>query len=173
MSNSTDLCKYCQKPGLIQYHYLPLCHKVQRWCSSAEYCEKMTAHWLQKDRWMYSTECDTMYEIWDGEWFAELSWFWDPERRWLLPVRCDFCKNVVSADTINSAIDRAAAPAPPPPPEVTIICPHCFTKFQHLPQYTIGDPRNLALLGHWDGWQPFSTSNKHSCGKNVCRSRVY
>lgn len=71
MSNSTDMCKYCQKPGSIQYHYLPLCYKVQRWCSNAEFCEKMTAHWLQKDKWMHHTEHGTMHEIWDGERFAE------------------------------------------------------------------------------------------------------
>ena len=25
----------------------------------------------------------------------------------------------------------------------------------HAPVYTKGDPRNIALIGHWDGWQPF------------------
>ena len=24
---------------------------------------------------------------------------------------------------------------------------------------------HIALIGHWDGWQPFSTSRKHGCGK--------
>ena len=27
-------------------------------------------------------------EIWDGKRFADLSWFWDPDQKWLLPTRC-------------------------------------------------------------------------------------
>jgi hypothetical protein len=31
------------------------------------------------------------------------------------------------------------------------------------PTTTGGDPRNIAYIGHWDGWQPFNNSS-HSCG---------
>ena len=37
-----------------------------------------------------------------------------------------------------------------------------------------GSPLNLALIGHWDGWQPFKTGTK-SCGSieisiaNMCK----
>lgn len=55
------------------------------------------------------------------------------------------------------------------------ICKYCskcgtinYTSFDHVPKYTSGDPRNNALIGHWDGWQPFSTSLKHSCGMCTC-----
>ena len=47
-----------------------------------------------------------------------------------------------------------------PTSELSIICPHCFSVFNHSPRYTNGDPRNLALIGHWDGWQPFSSSKQ-------------
>ena len=36
--------------------------------------------------------------------------------------------------------------------------------FQHAPLTTRGDPRNIAIIGHWDEWHPFSASSKHSCG---------
>ncbi|KAL5487225.1 hypothetical protein EMCRGX_G019802 [Ephydatia muelleri] len=42
--------------------------------------------------------------------------------------------------------------------------PEELCKFEHKPKVTSGGPRNIALIGHWDGWQPFSTSCKHSCG---------
>lgn len=51
--------------------------------------------------------------------------------------------------------------------DVQIKCPYCATQFHHCLRYTRGDPRNIALIGHWDGWQPFSTSTKRSCGKVV------
>ena len=35
----------------------------------------------------------------------------------------------------------------------------------HTPIFACGDPRNIALIGHWDGWQPFGYSGSQSCGK--------
>lgn len=43
-------------------------------------------------------------EIWDGTRFSELSWFWDPEKEWLLPVMCPFCSSVISASDITNQI---------------------------------------------------------------------
>ena len=51
--------------------------------------------------------------------------------------------------------------------EIYITCPYFFHQFKHSLQFAQGDPRNIALIGHWDGWQPFSTSAKHGCGKLV------
>lgn len=45
-----------------------------------------------------------MKEIWDGKRFAELSWFWDPDKEWLLPVRCPMCSSVISAEEISKHI---------------------------------------------------------------------
>ena len=168
MDNPTDLCRYCQNPGTIQFHYLTLHDKVKRWCSSPSFCKRMAAHCLQKERWMNGTGSashdHSLIEIWDGKRFAETSWFWDPNKRWLLPVRCGVCSQIVSAEEIATVMEGMTILTP----EVMIVCPHCYHKFSHSPQYARGDPRNLALIGHWDGRQPFSSSNKHSCGK-VCK----
>lgn len=164
LESSSALCPYCQMPGAIQFHYLPLSDKIKRWCSIPEFCQKMTTHWLQKDRW-FSTGPQVRFpqfcEIWDGHRFSELKWFWDPEQQWLLPVRCSFCKKVINSSKIASSLHRI----PPSMSEINIECTHCYRSFMHTPRYARGDPRNLALIGHWDGWQPFSTSNKHSCGE--------
>ena len=45
-----------------------------------------------------------------------------------------------------------------------IKCPEYHSDFMHEPKLVNGDPNNIALIGHWDGWQPFSTSSKHSSG---------
>ncbi len=42
-------------------------------------------------------------------------------------------------------------------------CQCCFEVFNHFIKTTHGSPLNLALIGHWDGWQPFGTSYK-GCG---------
>ena len=48
-----------------------------------------------------------------------------------------------------------------------ILCPECHHVFQHIPKYARGDPRNIALIGHWDGWQPFGSTGQHSCGEST------
>jgi len=44
-----------------------------------------------------------------------------------------------------------------------VVCPNCFKDFVHFSQTAHDSPLNLALIGHWDGWQPFGTSYK-GCG---------
>ena len=92
--------------------------------------------------------------------FTELSWFWDPHQQWLLPFRCTACKSVISAEFISSFLVGGAN-------TVDLGCPHCHHEVHQAVQYASGDPRNIALIGHWDGWQPFSTSLRHSCGMNL------
>ena len=104
-------------------------------------------------------------EIWDGKRFFELKWFWDPEKRWLLPVRCPECSEIVSADILASTMAGRCTGQVIEGTALSVECPHCFGEFIHHPMYTHGDPKNIALIGHWDGWQPFSTSARHSCGK--------
>ena len=42
-------------------------------------------------------------------------------------------------------------------------CPECFETFHHSIEMARGSPLNLALIAHWDGWQPFGTSFR-GCG---------
>lgn len=42
-------------------------------------------------------------------------------------------------------------------------CPECLEMYQHTIKFAYGSPLNLALIGHWDGWQPFGSSLR-SCG---------
>jgi hypothetical protein len=80
MSSSEDSCRHCGKCGNIKYYYLGLPDKVKRWCSNANMCKKMMAHWENKDHWIQGTgPTFTLTEVWDGSRFNELSRFWNPE----------------------------------------------------------------------------------------------
>ena len=163
ISDNPRSCRFCDEVPTIQFYYLPLSEKIHRWCSNELFCNKITAHWTDRENWLYDHEEDhdkTYNEIWDGSRFHELRWFWDPEAEWLLPTRCNVCREVISAEVISVALHTRM----PMEQNVDIKCTNCATRFSHLPKYARGDPRNLALIGHWDGWQPFSTSIKHSCG---------
>ena len=47
----------------------------------------------------------------------------------------------------------------------TLQCDECGTKIDYQAKFVRGEPRNIALIGHWDGWQPFGAPGQHSCGK--------
>jgi len=98
--------------------------------------------------------------------FAELSWFWDLRQQWILPFRCTACKQVICADHISKTLGQECFHGQ----AISLLCPHCCRRVQHTVHYATGDPRNIALIAHWDGWQPFSTSLKHSCGMNFWNS---
>ena len=53
-SGLKSTCRLCGSPALscIKYSYLPLKHKVRQWCNSPSFCQKMTAHWREKDHWL-------------------------------------------------------------------------------------------------------------------------
>ena len=50
--------------------------------------------------------------------------------------------------------------------QITLECPECYIKFSGKVKIATGDPSNIALIGHWHGWQPFPTSSKHGSGIN-------
>ena len=41
----------------------------------------------------------------------------------------------------------------------------CGDRTDHQPKFARGEPCNVALIGHWDGWQPFGSPGQHSCGE--------
>lgn len=158
MLNSEDSCKYCGKSGNIKYYYLGLPDKVKRWCSNANMCKKMMAHWENKEHWIRGIGSNfILKEVWDGSRFNELSWFWNPECSWMLPFRCKFCNSVIGAKEIQESEQNGEC--------YNVQCSECGTNHDHIPCFTNGNPRNIALIGHWDGWQPFGYPGSHSCGK--------
>ena len=98
-----------------------------------------------------------MKEVWDGSRFNELSWFWNPESEWMLPCRCECCGIVISEKEIRQSPERDGV--------YTLQCDECGTKIDYQAKFVRGEPRNIALIGHWDGWQPFGAPGQHSCGK--------
>ena len=53
-SGLKSTCRLCKSPvsSCIRYSYMPLQQKIRQWCSSPRFCNKMTAHWREKDHWL-------------------------------------------------------------------------------------------------------------------------
>jgi len=161
MESSKDKCRHCGRKGKVRYFYLGLKEKIQKWFQNEETKKKLLAHWEEKEHWLKrETAWENKNEIWDGDRFRELAWFWDPDASWLLPAVCPdpTCVGVVTAETIESTVN-----IPGFLELKRLECPLCYNMFTHEVQYVNGDPRNLAYIGHWDGWSPYKHGN-HSCG---------
>jgi len=138
--------------------YLGLENKVKNWFTSKTMCTKMLAHWYEKEHWLENTEgWHLKNEIWDGNRWSELQWFWNPENVWALPTRCSHCDIPISADHLSNSPDRDGEGF-----FKIVECPVCFENFEHCIKMAKGSPLNLALIGHFDGWQPFGTSYRGS-----------
>ena len=84
----------------------------------------------------------------------------------MLPVLCSNCKEVISVGHIQKCPkDRTDY--------YLIDCPNCMHSSKHSPQFTYGSPLNLALLGNWDGWQPFGTSYRGSGAIKLSTGNLY
>ena len=144
MQSATEKCRFCGQEGTIKYYYLGLHNKVKQWTQDPDMCAKMTAHWSEKEHWINGSNdgWEIKKEVWDGARFSELSWFWDPEKCWCLPARCNRtgCRNILSAN------DVLQAPAHPDG-QRELYCNSCCSKFLHQPVYVNGDPRNIAYIG--------------------------
>ena len=77
----------------------------------------------------------------------------------MLPAHCPLCRTIVPADHVPDDFRSNIQTR-----EISMNCPECHTEFIHEMKIVNGNPRNIALIGHWDGWQPFSTSSKHGSG---------
>ena len=143
LESKSDLCRHCGEKGAIPYYYLGLKGKIKRWVSHPDMCYKLLSHWREKEHWLNRNEgWHVKKELWDGKRFAELSWFWDPNTEYCLPVRCQYpgCNNIISAETVLSADKNDDG-------YHEVRCDCCHSTFHAQAKYVRGDPRNIAFVG--------------------------
>ena len=130
--------------------------------SDPVFCKKMLSRWFERDHWIVQKSEDgwdfeNKKETWDGNRFVELQWVWNPEKQWKLPAQCPSCKGVISVINIESFPDGNSG-------EKLVTCPFCRENFTHKIEMATGDPRHIAYILHWDGFQPFDGNNNHGSG---------
>ena len=157
MDNKNACCTKCEKKGYLKYYYLGLENKVKNWFKTESMCKKMLSHWNQREHWLGREESWPLkQEFWDGQRWIDIQWFWDPSKVWPLPTLCVHCNAVISVDHLTASPEGINSLK-------IVTCPECFETFHHCIKMARGSPLNLALIGHWDGWQPFGTSFR-GCG---------
>lgn len=158
MENKKDKCPHCGNYGYIPYMYLGLESKVKNWFRNKEMCERMLSHWIEKEHWLDNDEeYPIKKELWDGKRWRDLKWFWNPESQWVLPTSCKHCNIPIPTEHLINSLDKDLVSN-----TKTVECPYCFEQFEHCITIPRGSPLNLAIMGHFDGWEPFGTSYRGS-----------
>ena len=144
-------CRICSKPSVECLDYYVLGLNFKDWFLTNEQCERLMAHWNERDGWL--DKCPTyehsgMTELWHGKRFRELSWFWNPQKEYVLPEWCPFCHAIIPASVVEDCYQMNRR----------ITCNGCSKCFPAMPRKVKGDPRNQALIIHEDGWNCFSTA---------------
>lgn len=110
------------------------------------------AHWEERNEWLGGKPDNVNFkEIWHGQRFADLSYFWDPDTESLLPTSCRNCGNILT----TSEICDAALPGSSSRDPVQLKCSECMLSFIHTPQFMKGNPLNQAFIFHEDGFNAF------------------
>jgi len=123
------------KKGYLKYYYLGLPTKVKNWFKNKEMCTKMLSHWFARSNWL-GCSCSNAQksEIWDGERWVELQWFWDPNSTWtILPTLCPFCQIPVAAEHLLKSEDGTSCCK-------YVECPNCYEDFEHFLKTAHGSP---------------------------------
>ena len=81
-----DACDICGEKGTVPYYYLSIIDKIKTWCSDETTCDRMLAHWKDRDTWLRGG-ASVLREVWHGSRFKELSWFWDPSSKLVCNVQ--------------------------------------------------------------------------------------
>ena len=158
LSSTASACHVCLKPrsDCIDHYVLGL--GFTDWFCTDERCNQLMSHWSEKDSWLYGPVAGVnRTELWHGDRFQELSYFWDPTQTTLLPHKCSFCDGIIPTSVIEEAINTHNTSE-----QVSLTCSSCKTNNIFIPNYMQGDPRNQAIIIHEDGWASHSTSSKHS-----------
>ena len=172
LKKAMDKCPVCNRAreSCIDYYVLGL--NFHDWFITEDRCTRLLTHWNEHSEWLNKPNEDIhqRIELWHGERFRELSYFWDPTVSTLLPEMCPSCNSIIPATTISSGepLERSA--------QFRIVCPTCISECHVVPRYMNGDPRNQAIIFHIDGWNPHSTSSKHSIAaitvSSACMSKL-
>jgi hypothetical protein len=113
-------------------------------------------HWKNKEEWIEDDQEVKYKEIWHGERFKELSYFWDVNIETFLPVCCPNCETIISVQQMEASV----LPGYTLHEQVTLSCTECMFDFVHKPKKMKGCPLNQAFIFHEDGFNAFKKKSR-------------
>ena len=147
-----DSCPNCQRltSACKDYYILGLNNFIESIFASSESIKKHMVHWVNREYWLNVEHLQVpRKELWHGERFRELSYFWDPEQETQLPEICSLCQTIIPVTVINENAEEGNLNVR------TITCPNCLEEVDVVPRFMRGNPLNQAVIFHEDGFNAF------------------
>ncbi|MCO5583398.1 hypothetical protein L7F22_037309 [Adiantum nelumboides] len=124
--------------------------------------------WRQKVQWLCEGANNThgrIIDFWNGSNFQEVKDFWVPMASYELPAVCSnaACKKIYATFPISKHHEALERGWDGDKGVYDLTCSECLEDIQCIKKFQRGDPRNVALLLHWDGFQTSRRTQK-SCG---------
>ncbi|MCO5569490.1 hypothetical protein L7F22_023203 [Adiantum nelumboides] len=166
-SEKYKVCNNIRKT-LMPFDYIPIGPQLKLLVKSRTFCHELLTLWRNKDRWLQQDAIHSgksIVDFWDGTKFQEVKDFWNPSKYYELLVVCNTpsCKKAYTAFSnckrsriLDTAFDATNF-------EYRFLCSECRQWIVSKKRLCQRDPRNIALLVHWDGFQTSRTTQK-SCG---------
>lgn len=165
----SEKCANCNtlRKNMIAFDYLSIAEQLRLIMSSQSYCEKILNMWTNKDRWINKSVFegpDHVKEFWDGEKIRLYQDFWNPATTWELPVRCSTpgCKMAYQAFPLCQKHENLISGWNETTQTYEFDCFSCKQHVSGTKVVVRGDPRNIALSAHWDGFNISEGSERSS-----------
>ncbi|MCO5612374.1 hypothetical protein L7F22_066641 [Adiantum nelumboides] len=162
-------CPLCRKKrkDVMSFHFIPLMGQLKLLCRSETICWDFLKMWRAKEAWLNnipSMHPEYIYEFWHGEKLRIFQDFWNPLKEWETPVICEDpkCKRAHMAFPKELMCTQLQKSWCPEQGYYFFRCSKCGKQQRAKKSFVKGDPRNFALLLHWDGFQAASTTQKDS-----------
>jgi hypothetical protein len=151
-------CPICGQSWKNSIKYYVLGIHLENYFLSEDTIKDHLQHWENKNEWLGDDlDEDVKHkEMWHGERFKELSYFWDDSVETFLPVLCPNC------DTVMSVKEMAALVLPGNTlhDQLCLCCNECMFDFVHQPKKMRGCPLNQAFIFHEDGFNAFEKKSR-------------
>ena len=161
-------CFNCGKEWKKAHDYFVLGLRPKSIFLNRSNIKKHLGHWNEKDSWFRrdSITCSRK-EVWHGDRFKDLSYFWDSANEFQLPDRCNVCQNILSVSEINNG--------KPVHGGVDVICEECSSTVTVKQKFVKGSPLNQAFIFHEDSFSAFLRRSRGTATINLtsaCCSKI-
>ena len=147
------VCPSCERYGTrqnpVDYRYISISSRLRQMARTPAYCRANLAHWRARSDWLgkpKTSQESRGIEMWHGQQnlFKRYESFFDPNQTMEIPSYCHTigCNQVIPVRDIKQAAAEG----------VRMTCPKCGLEDEYKLTVIAGDPRNIAVMLHWDGW---------------------
>ena len=150
-------CTICGEAWTDAHTYNVIGIKPESIFLNRESILQLLAHWKDRRDWFRQESVTVpLKELWHGDRFTEISYFFDERAEFLLPTVCISCNSVISTEEIH----ESCGPNPVSGQSTTITCNQCFEDNNVIVKYVKRHPLNQVFIFHEDAFNAFFKRSK-------------